>query len=67
MYTPVLLIIMWLDIGTPKPHHFPFGTNEKVVGLGVPILKHFRVQGRSLTCTGNVFPCAAQMDLEVLS
>ena len=37
------LIIMSVDIKTPKNHHFPFGTNEKVVVLGVPILKHFRV------------------------
>ena len=32
-----------LNIGTPKNHHFPPGTNGKVVVLGVPILKHFRV------------------------
>ena len=37
------LIIMYLNIGTPNKHHFPFGTNGKVVVLGVPILKHFRV------------------------
>ena len=37
------LIIMCLNIGTPKNHHFSFGTNGKVVVLGVPILKHFRV------------------------
>ena len=34
---------MCLNIGTPKNHHFSFGTNGKVVVLGVPILKHFRV------------------------
>ena len=34
---------MCLNIGTPTNHHFPFGTNEKVVVLGVPKLKHFRV------------------------
>ena len=34
---------MGLNIGTPKTHHFPFGTNENVVVLAVPILKHFRV------------------------
>ena len=34
---------MCLNIGTPNNHHFPFGTNEKVVVLGVPILRHFRV------------------------
>ena len=37
------LIIMCLNIRTPNNHHFPFGTNGKVVVLGVPILKHFRV------------------------
>ena len=37
------LLIMHLNIGTPNNHHFPFGTNKKVVVLGVPILKHFRV------------------------
>ena len=34
---------MCLNIGTTNYHHFPFGTNGKVVVLGVPILKHFRV------------------------
>ena len=37
------LIIMCLNIGTHNIHHVPFGTNGKVVVLGVPILKHFRV------------------------
>ena len=37
------LITMYLNIGTPNNHHFPFGTNGKVVVLGVPILKHFTV------------------------
>ena len=37
------LIIMCLTIGTPKNYHFLFGTNENVVVLVVPILKHFRV------------------------
>ena len=31
------------NIGTPNNHLFPFGTNGKIVVLGVPILKHFRV------------------------
>ena len=35
--------MMCLNIGIPKNHYFPFGTNGKVVVLGVPILKHFRV------------------------
>ena len=34
---------MCLNIGTPDNHHFPFGINGRVVMLGVPILKHFRV------------------------
>ena len=34
---------MCLNIGIPNNHHFPFGTNGKVVVSGVPILKHFRV------------------------
>ena len=37
------LIIMCLNTGTPKNHHFPFGTKENVVMLAVLILKHFRV------------------------
>ena len=37
------LIIMCSNTGTPNNHHFLYGTNEKVVVLGVPILKHFRV------------------------
>ena len=35
--------MLCLNIGTPKNHHFSFGTNGKVVVLDVPILKHFRV------------------------
>ena len=38
------LIIMCFNTGTPNNHHFPFGTNGKVVVLGVPIFKHFRVR-----------------------
>ena len=37
------LIIMCSDIGTPKIINFPFGTNGKLMVLGVPIFKHFRV------------------------
>ena len=33
------LIVMCLNIGTPNNYHFSFGTNGKVVVLGVPILK----------------------------
>ena len=35
--------MMCLTIGTPKIVNFPFGTNGKLMVLGVPILKHFRV------------------------
>ena len=34
---------MCLNIGTPNNYHFPFSTNGKLVVLGAPILKHFRV------------------------
>ena len=30
---------MCSNIGTPNNHNFPYGTNGKVVVLGVPILK----------------------------
>ena len=43
------LTIMCLNIGTINNHHFPFGTNGIVVVLGVPILKHFRVDVQSRT------------------
>ena len=35
--------MMCLTIGTPKIVNFPFRTNEKLMVLGVPILKHFKV------------------------
>ena len=37
------LIIICLNIGSSRNYHFPFQTNGKMVVLGVPILKHFRV------------------------
>ena len=37
------LITMCLNTGTPKNINFSFETNEKLMALGVPILKHFRV------------------------
>ena len=52
------LIIMHLNIGTPKNHHFPFGLNENVVVLAVPILKHFRV-----VITYFAFACVSIWDL----
>ena len=35
--------VMSLSIGTPKIIIFPFGTNGKLSILGVPIVKHIRV------------------------
>ena len=34
---------MSLNTGTPKNINFSFETNRKLMVLGVPILKHFRV------------------------
>ena len=34
---------MCLNTGTPKNINFSFETNEKLMALGVPILKHSRV------------------------
>ena len=34
---------MCLNTGTPKKNNFSLETNGKLVALGVPILKHFRV------------------------
>ena len=42
-WTHYSLIMKCLNIGSPNNHHFPLGTNGKVVVLGVPIFKHFRV------------------------
>ena len=36
---------MCLNIGTHKNINFSFETNGKLMALGVPILKHFRVKG----------------------
>ena len=45
------LIIMCSNSGTPKTINFPFGTNGKFMVLGVPILKHFKVQSFHLLVT----------------
>ena len=34
---------MCLNTGTPKNINFSFETNGKLMALGVPILKHFRL------------------------
>ena len=42
---------MGLNIGTLKTINFPFETNGKLMALGVPILKHFRVsEARKICC-----------------
>ena len=41
---------MFLNIGTPKIFNFPFWTNGKLVVLGVPKLKHFRVYLKPWQC-----------------
>ena len=42
---------MCLNIGTPKTINFPFETNGKLMVVGVPILKHFRVMYKKSYCT----------------
>ena len=37
------LIIMFFNTGAPKTINGPFGTNGKLMILGVPKLEHFRV------------------------
>ena len=39
---------MCLNTGTPKNINFSFVTNGKLMALGVPILKHFRVSAVEL-------------------
>ena len=41
---------MCLNIGTLKTVNFPFGTNGKLMVLGVPILKHFSIYKDILFC-----------------
>ena len=43
---------MCLNTGTPKIINFPFGTNGKLMVLGVPIFKHFRVTSVDLAHYG---------------
>ena len=49
IWTHYSLSVMCLNIGTPNNHYFPFGTNENVEVLGVPILKHFRVVSKNIS------------------
>ena len=42
--------------------HFPFETNRKLMVLGVPILKHFRVRHTDVDATFNV--TSTQYDVE---
>ena len=41
--------VIYLNFGTPKIMNFPFGTNGKLIILGVPILKHIRVNAALLS------------------
>ena len=43
IYAHYNLFMMCLIMGHLKSINFPFGTNGKLMVLGVPILKHFRV------------------------
>ena len=36
-------VLLCLIFGIPRIINFPFGTNGKLIILGVPILKHLRV------------------------
>ena len=49
--------LMYLNIGTFKTINFPFGTNGKLIDLGVPILRHIRVIGLTLC---KVYMCISQ-------
>ena len=48
------LTVMCSNIGTPKTINFPFGTNGKLMVLGVPILKHFRVTAEGIFLGNNL-------------
>ena len=45
---------MCLNTGTPKNINFSFETNGKLMALGVPILKHFRVPDGGLFNEGSL-------------
>ena len=46
---------MCLNSGTPKNINFSFETNGKLMALGVPILKHFRVLDNVVVSVGSKF------------
>ena len=48
--------VMCLNFGTPKIINFPFGTNGKLIILGVPIMKHIMVYHNKTKCS-----CTIQM------
>ena len=50
---------MCLNTGTPKNINFSLETNGKLMALGVPILKHFRVQKKKIDerCHGIIRSC----------
>ena len=43
-----------LEYGTPKNINFSFETNGKLMALGAPILKHFRVMHKVYTDKGGI-------------
>ena len=49
IWTYYNLLLMYLNTGTHKNINFPFGTNGKLMVLGVPILSHFRVEAENNT------------------
>ena len=54
---------MCLDFGASKTIDFPFGTNGKLMILGVPILKHFRVNHEVMELQNRVFMSETMKDL----
>ena len=52
---------MCLNTGTPKNINFSFQTNGKLMALGVPILKLFRVTG-VIKCCSICFDIQIQMN-----
>ena len=54
---------MCVNTGTPKKFNFSFETNGKLMTLGVPILKHFRVLMKERICSyrSNGFPLGLEL------
>ena len=54
---------MCLNTGTPKNINFSFETNGKLMALGVPILKHFRVFSLPFLTIFSLYKSKVQHDL----